>query len=929
MFMRESRPELTHTDPSMTTTATATDDAAEPVDHDSSEESVGAHPVLDKAEDGAMAEDNEESAMADEQSVQAGPKTVELSQAEISQENRGKTSPTEDESTQVDATEEQVVEPEQDSERPLPDAEAPTTDASSTTPADVKDNVSEEALKDSVIQSESMFFSTTSTEALESNLAREDETETGATMEESETPMAPETLSREKERSEEAPEVPDEAPAQETKPPAVDHDTCIEEKQEPAALKQIADVPIADLNEDQQMEAAITLPEPAAGIPEAPLDTAMENSEEQVQETPSLAKDSPVEPTTLRHDGETLSSGEQSLQADATLAVMSESASEEGEGSSLSSLSDDEMEETEHLEEEEYTLKELREGEEDEEDDATSIPSPSLSAVASPRFSSIADTLTLNLPDRTPPKSRTTKEIPEEPASPIDEDTAFLKDFLSRADASKASREAATSRLESIANRRDSDVVRQALCSPRVALENKDPNSPNTSSASSAGHKAVTAKESSPLSINTPFTAKKLDFSDLTSDLTLEKPSDAPEASQTPEPTPSCSSKPQTTRRSSRARQTRLPATPSASSTGPNRITFRGANHDPIVLKKTEAQEMAALTRNNTRRNKGGALAAPIRLNKLKAEALRASGNAEKGEEVLVYADERVEVWEASRLRWDQQLVYFQESEGGLAGLTSLSDDELAGPVDVGPEQGGRKRKEKSSDGEPAATTPARTKRARGLGAGNGTPVKGLLAPAASLLPEGVVQQQGQDEVKEEKKGAGKKSAAASSSGKGGAPRSKRAPKEVSLAPPTSAEPSKTPSSSAAEQPSSSSLPSTATAQATDASQPPPPPPSNLPTPSSRRSRLQTPRKVKLPVSVSSTTPAAATTSSATSSSTTQQSASGRTIGSTPRKMGGPTAISKPSAPSAASEAAAAGSGGQGLSSGGRRRAAAAAARRL
>lgn len=927
MFMRESSPELTHTDPSMTTTATATDDAAEPVDHDSSEGSVGAHPALDKAEDGAMVKDNEESVMTDEQSVQAGPKTFELSQAETSQENNEEMPLTEDESTQVDATEEQVIEPEQDSERPLPDAEAPTTDASSTTPADVKDNVSEGAPKDSVIQSESMFFSTTSTEALESNLAREDETETGATMEESETPMAPETLSREKERSEEAPEVPDGAPAQETKPPAVDHDTRIEEKQEPAALKQIADVPIADLNEDQQMEAAITLPEPAAGIPEAPLDTAMENSEEQVQETPSLAKDSPVEPTTLRHDGETLSSGEQSLQADATLAVMSESASEEGEGSSLSSLSDDEMEETEHLEEEEYTLTELREGEEDEEDDATSIPSPSLSAVASPRFSSIADTLTLNLPDRTPPKSRTTKEIPEEPASPIDEDTAFLKDFLSRADASKASREAATSRLESIANRRDSDVVRQALCSPRVALENKDPNSPNTSSASSAGHKAVTAKESSPLSTNTPFTAKKLDFSDLTSDLTLEKPPDAPEASQTPEPTPSCSSKSQTTRRSSRARQTRLPATPSASSAGPNRITFRGANHDPIVLKKTEAQEMAALTRNNTRRNKGGALVAPIRLNKLKAEALKASENAEKGEEVLVYADERVEVWKASRLRWDQQLVYFQEeSEGGLAGLTSLSDDELAGPVDVGPEQGGRKRKEKSSDGEPAATTPARTKRARGLGAGNGTPAKGLLAPAASLLPEGVVQQQGQDEVKEEKKGAGKKSAAASSSGKGGAPRSKRAPKEVSLAPPASAEPSKTPSS-AAEQPSSSSLPSTATAQATDASQPPPPPPSNLPTPSSRRSRLQTPRKVKLPVSVSSTTPAAATTSSATSSSTTQQSASGRTIGSTPRKMGGPTAISKPSAPSAASEAAAAGSGSQGLSSGGRRRAAAAARR--
>lgn len=51
----------------------------------------------------------------------------------------------------------------------------------------------------------------------------------------------------------------------------------------------------------------------------------------------------------------------------------------------------------------------------------------------------------------------------------------------------------------------------------------------------------------------------------------------------------------------------------------PNRITIR-AKTAGVELKKTEAQEIATVTRNNTRRNKGHALLPPLRLKKLAAE---------------------------------------------------------------------------------------------------------------------------------------------------------------------------------------------------------------------------------------------------------------------------------------------------------------------
>ncbi|KAK0644777.1 hypothetical protein DIS24_g8551 [Lasiodiplodia hormozganensis] len=687
---------------------------------------------------------------------------------------------------------------------------------------------------------------------------------------------------------------------------------------------------VQDNAADEKVEAPAAQPESSdvtSTVIEADAMTC--NSEQVGAEMPSTDESLPKELAAMQdEDGLSL---EQRLQADAAETLGSGSTLEEDEVL----LSEEETDESEHLEEDDLTLTEIPES---EEDDPANIPSPSLSAAESPRFSSIADTLTLNLPDRTPPKNRTTKEIAEEPASPLDEDTAFLRDFLSRAGASKASREAAATQLETMTKRRDSDIVRQVLGSPRVALEVKDPNSPNAANTDSPSRKTKAKGTEDPSSTTAPDD-KKLDLGDITSDLTLEKPAEEP-----PAPAPAATTPKLQSRRSSRARQTRLPTTPTASNArGPNRIQFRGANGaDPVVLRKSEAQELAAATRTNTRKNKGSAVAAPIRLTKLKAEALK-TGTAPDAPapdgSLPVFADPQIDVWLASRLRWDSQLVYFQE-QGNLAGLTSLSDDESTEPAETESasqgkkEEGSKKRKGKSED---ASSTPARTKRAKGLGAGNGTPAKGLLMPA-SLLPMDVQaelekNESTEEEIKEKKSGSGKKastlppsissSKSAGIGSKGGKKSDKAAVKEAQ---PVEAA-TETIASSQESNKSDSAPPAPTTA---------PLPPSQLPTPAiSRRSRLQTPRKVKLPVpvssSISSSTGIPAVSSPAIKAAPAAQAQNNnppsRLIGSTPRKLAG---ITKPAASTGDGGSGGGGGGGggtQGLSAG-RRRGAAAAARR-
>ncbi|OJD40545.1 uncharacterized protein BKCO1_1000352 [Diplodia corticola] len=680
--------------------------------------------------------------------------------------------------------------------------------------------------------------------------------------------------------------------------------------------------------DNEQTEAAAAQPE-SVGVDAAFTGTDINLMPQDVKqlggELPSIGNPLPEE-TAITQDDYNLSL-EQQLQADAAEALGSDSALEEDEAS----LSEGETDESEHLDQDGFTLTDIPES----EDDSANIPSPSLSAAESPKFSSIADTLTLNLPDRTPPKNRTTKEVTEDPSSPIDEDTAFLKDFLSRADASKASREAAATRLDTMTKRRDSDILRQALASPRMALDNTDLNSSDATNTESPSRKAE-EKDNDDASSTSALDGEKRNFGDLTSDLTLEEP-----AAESPAPAKATLvPKAQSNRRSSRARQTRLPTTPS----GPNRIQFRGASGaDTVVIKKSDAQELAAVTRTNTKKNKGSALAAPIRLNKLKAEFLKAGtvpdAPAPDGS-LPVFADPEVEVWQASKLRWDSQLAYFQEQDN-LAGLTSLSDDESAEPAVTGAssqekkEENSKKRKDKNED--PPSSTPARTRRVKGLGAGNGTPARGLLAPVSLLPAEVQAEKEKNDSMGEDGKAkkskCGKKvsalpppSSIKSGSGvtRGGKKADKTAAKEAQPTPTTTTE---------------TATPSQESNSKSDTTQPTPAPPSQLPAPiaASRRSRLQIPRKVKLPVPVSSSSaassstgipaapspaPAAAVKTTSAPAPATQNSTTttpGRLIGSTPRKMAG---IAKPASVGDAGNTAT-----QGLSAG-RRRTATGAGRR-
>ncbi|KAF2089731.1 hypothetical protein K490DRAFT_63865 [Saccharata proteae CBS 121410] len=436
------------------------------------------------------------------------------------------------------------------------------------------------------------------------------------------------------------------------------------------------------------------------------------------------------------------------------------------------------------------------------------IPSPSLSVAESPRFTSIADTLTLNLPSLEAPQLSEVAEE-EDKTEPLDEDTAFLRDFLSRAESTKAARPASIARRESVTNRRDSDVVRQALASPRVALEDKDPNSPHRNDVSPMKRGKQKGSDASPSAKTLLSNSMNVD-EDITGTLVLD-PLPVEKAEETaPVPTPS-------TRRSGRARTARTP-TAGGSSTPlptPNRIAVRRADGtEPVALKKSEAQELATVTRTNTRRNKGGALAAPIRLNKLKAEALKATDDTPATAEIAGReVTEAEEVFLASKVRWDQQLVYFQEQGGPMfPSFNSTSEDELAMNTAPVPE--------KSAVNQ--TTTPSRPRKVR---ATNGTPAKGLLAPS-SLLPVDVQSESQTTTKPSSKKNTGKTAKIKENKAKDAA-----------------AEP--VPASA-----SNSDLASTTQpveeAKPTDAK-------SSKPTAASqRKSRLATPKKVKLPVPIAS-----------------------------------------------------------------------------
>jgi hypothetical protein len=191
---------------------------------------------------------------------------------------------------------------------------------------------------------------------------------------------------------------------------------------------------------------------------------------------------------------------------------------------------------------------------------------------------------------------RSVSAPPEEPqmeprrsAKPrVSDDTALLQAFIRQAAQNKSTRRLSASKRESLSNRRDSDTVRQALATPAnpEILATLDPNSPSP-------------KKSMAL-LEDPKLAEK----DTAAVSSPKSGSGDAEVSQE-----------RTTRRSHRDKRRVERVAPLVHT----RISLRG-NTDPVILKRSEAQELATTTRANTRKNKGGSLMPTLRLSKLIVE---------------------------------------------------------------------------------------------------------------------------------------------------------------------------------------------------------------------------------------------------------------------------------------------------------------------
>ncbi|EME45717.1 hypothetical protein DOTSEDRAFT_52923 [Dothistroma septosporum NZE10] len=253
-----------------------------------------------------------------------------------------------------------------------------------------------------------------------------------------------------------------------------------------------------------------------------------------------------------------------------------------------------------------------------------------------------------NLPGITRSSSAPPEEpqmSPEKPKQPrISDDTALLQAFLKRATESKTDLNmSATARRESFENRRNSDSVRRALASPAAhvapveVLVDRDPNSP------------------APLKQNIPAEAEDQKI-----------PSQQEDEIEFDPLSPK-----RTSRRSGRSKKSSQQAIPTTTYAGPNKITVRGSQ-EPIVLKKTEAQELAYLTRTNTRKNKGASVLPPFKLTRMAKDGAL--------DDLLVADPVTMDVDQPQRkgVKWAESLVAFYEDGNELE--ESTTEDEFNAP---------------------------------------------------------------------------------------------------------------------------------------------------------------------------------------------------------------------------------------------------------
>ena len=333
-------------------------------------------------------------------------------------------------------------------------------------------------------------------------------------------------------------------------------------------------------------------------------------------------------------------------------------------------------------------------------------------------------------------------------------DTALLKDFLDRVAVSKERKREDIAKQSSISHRRDSDAVRNALGSesPTKALGEGDPSSPPQYISSRS--KSPDKKDSS--AIHLPG------LHDVTSSTNL------PSEDQTFIEMGASASPTKTSRRSNRVRNNRVPQ-PKSDNTAtldddhlqtenPPKTT-KGKDKAPI--KKTEAQELAQLTRKNSNKNKRGALPVLLRLADLTKdeehtseeqmiEDNEAGMSKNAGSKTVTWAENLVQYSTGN----DQVCIVLKKSSYStprkppnraaidFKTSSSLVPTSKMKSSKLGENQGCTTSHGEGSQALNRAATPAeklsgtvtpRARRARGLGTTNGTPAKGLLA--SSILP--------------------------------------------------------------------------------------------------------------------------------------------------------------------------------------------------
>jgi hypothetical protein len=332
------------------------------------------------------------------------------------------------------------------------------------------------------------------------------------------------------------------------------------------------------------------------------------------------------------------------------------------------------------------------------------------------------DSMHIDNPTPLPQLTRSSSAPPEEPQmSPrrpkqprISDDTALLQAFLNRAAESKTSKDSTiTAKRDSMENRRDSNAVRQALASPAPptkavagdVLADLDPNSPSPRKQALAASLAEAAQSSGKA-------ADDQDEDELASGTPTKRTS---------------ARKSGRVKKKTQVLSANTYSSSSGTSAGPNRIAIRSAD-SVVVLKKTEAQEIAQMTRTNTKKNKSGAVLPPMRLTRLAAEKLA------RVDEIGPPDDDEMDVDVPSApaktgkraVKWAETLESFHE--GTNEPEMSMLSDELNVP-------------EEPSAAPPASDTPSkpkpgklrrlRTPRSTSSSTGNVRTETGAVAPPA------------------------------------------------------------------------------------------------------------------------------------------------------------------------------------------------------